>query len=289
MIRSMPIASIIAAALQIAGCSIVPSLGAKDDDKDKTADSSTSECTSAECNKNTELAIEPTYGTLGLAGHCTYNKKEAEGCFTCTPRDLPRTICTEIENGFDPATSCESDADIMTCKVKVAGTDFEFDFSEQTQIERIYSKVPFFLLGAKVYLGNKLESNPVARDLVFASFDSIIKFKKDFFTTGDISGFLVEFEAHLKKAKPETDSAQFAVIKTAIEGAVAAFAESYSDGKMDDKDFLTFAYKIIQAMPKDLYGNMLEELDIDSIMKSLNESGNEDVIEEILNNGVPAQ
>ena len=160
---------------------------------------------------------------------------------------------------------------------------FEFDFSEQTQIERIYSKVPFFLLGAKVYLGSKLEGNPVARDLIFSSFDSIIKYKKEFFTVGDLSGFFVEFEAHLKKAKPDTDAAKFALVKKSLEEATASFAEAYSDGKIDDKDFLTFAYKLVQSLPADLYGNVLNELNIDDIMKSLDESGNQDVIEELIN------
>ena len=283
MIRSL--LQITVTGLLMAGCSAIPDFGAKDDDKEKTADSSQpSECSGDECEKTSNVpAIEPTYGTLGLAGHCTFNKKEGEGCFTCTPRELPRTVCTPIDDSFDPTKSCENDTDLMTCKVKIEGEAFEFDFSEQTQIERIYSKVPFFLLGAKVYIGNKLEGNPVARDLVFASFDSIVKFKKDFFTTGDISGFLTEFEVHLKKAKPDTDAAKFAVIKKSLEDAIASFAESYADGKMDDKDFLTFAYKIIQAMPADLYGTMLDELNIDDIMKSLDESGNQDVIEELLN------
>ena len=281
MIRTL--LQISAAGLLAMGCSMIP--GAKEEDKAKTAESSqSSECSGTDCQKSVnKTAIEPTYGTLGLAGHCTYNKKDSEGCFTCTPRDLPRTVCTVIDESFDPATSCENDTDLMTCKVKAEGESFEFDFSEQTQIERIYSKVPFFLLGAKVYLGSKLEGNPVARDLIFSSFDSIIKYKKEFFTVGDLSGFFVEFEAHLKKAKPDTDAAKFALVKKSLEEATASFAEAYSDGKIDDKDFLTFAYKLVQSLPADLYGNVLNELNIDDIMKSLDESGNQDVIEELIN------
>jgi hypothetical protein len=275
----------------IVGCSIIPDFSAQNSEKEKASETSsqTKECSEAECPKSSAPAIEPTYGTLGLAGHCTYNKKDAEGCFTCTPRDLPRTVCTKIDENFDPSKGCENDTDLMTCKVRAEGESFEFDFSEQTQIERIYSKVPFFLLGAKVYIGGKLEDNPVARDLIFASFDSIIKFKKDFFTTSDISGFFAEFEVHLKKAKPDIDTAKLAEIRKAIEGSLAVFAESYSDGKVEDKDFLNFAYKFVQALPPELGGSLIGELNIDEIMKSLDESGSENVIEELLNNAGSAQ
>jgi hypothetical protein len=274
----------------IVGCSIIPDFSGQNSEKEQASDpSQTKECSGAECPKSEAAAIEPTYGTLGLADHCTYDKKEAEGCFTCTPRELPRTVCTKIDENFDPSKGCENDPDIMTCKVRADGESFEFDFSEQTQIERIYSKVPFFLLGAKVYIGGKLEDNPVARDLIFASFDSIIKFKKDFFTTGDISGFFAEFETHLKKAKPEIDATKLAEIRKSIESGLAVFTESYSDGKVEDKDFLNFAYKFVQALPQDLGGSLIGELNIEAIMKSLNESGSEDVIEELLNNAGSAQ
>jgi len=280
--------SVTTTALFFASCSVIPDLSSKNENEEKAADVAPSDCVDSECAKDkTNTELEPTYGTLGLAGHCTFDKKQEEGCFTCIPRDLPITICTTIDESFDPSTRCENDADLMTCKVKVEADAFEFDFTELTQIERIYSRVPFFLLGAKIYIGNKLEDNVVARDLVFATFDSIIKFKKDFFTTGDVSNFMVEFEAHLKKAKPDLEPSRFVTIKNSLEAAMASFADAYANGHISDKDFLSFAHKLVQALPPELAGNLLKELNVEEIMKSLEETGNLGVIEELINNAGP--
>lgn len=230
-------------------------------------------------------AMEPTYGKLGLAEHCSFGPQDdATGCFVCTPRDLPRKLCIDIDPGFDPAKNCEHDQDLMTCNVKADGEAFEFDFSEQSQIEKIYNKIPLFLLGAKVLVGGKMKDNPAAKDLLFGCFDSVLAHKKAIFTKGDLTGLLDEVGVHVKKAKPDLKDADIATVKKAMQGAADKLQESYADGKMEDEDFLQFAHGVLTALPKELIGNTLQELNIEEIMASLQASGNQDVIEDLITN-----
>lgn len=266
----------------LCACSGIPDLSAKKDDA-KSTDAAAEQdqpCSGADCESPAE---DNSFGTLGLASYCEYSKEDAKGCFVCTPRELPQKMCVDVDTDFDPAKSCEYDLDIMTCKVKTDGEDFDFDFSEQSQIEKIYSKMPFLLLGAKVLIGGKLKDNPVAKDLIFAAFDALIKHKKAAFSNGDVGPLFDELGVLVKTAKPEFDDAKITAIKDSMKKTAILFTAAYADGKLDDADFLNFAHGLVSALPEDMVGTVLEELDVDKILQSLQASGNQDIIDEIIN------
>lgn len=228
---------------------------------------------------------DQTFGELGLASHCSFSKDVAgKGCFVCSPRDLPRSVCVEVDELFDPAKACEHDLDLMICRVRTGAVDFQFDFSEETQFEKIYAKIPLFFLGAKVVIGSKLKDKPVIKELLFSSFDSILKHKKAVFTQGDLSLLLDEVGMHLKKAKPSLKDSDIAAAKAAMKAAADKLIEANIDGKMEDGDFLTFAHSVLSAMPSELVGNTLEELDIQEVLSSLASNGNTDAIEDLITN-----
>lgn len=285
MIRIITLVSLTGLFAIFSACSGIPDLSAKKDEGSSPENNAVvadqdQPCAGEGCDSKTE---ESSFGTLGLAGHCEYSKEDAKGCFVCTPRDLPRKMCVDVDADFDPAKSCEYDLDVMTCKVKGDAEDFEFDFSEQTQIEKIYSKIPFLLLGAKVLIGSKLKDQPKMKELLFASFDSVLAHKKAAFTNGDLGPLFDEIGAHVKKAKPDLDDAKIKTIKEVMLKAAAVLSESYADGKMDDGDFLLFAHSLLSAFPPELLGNVLEQLDIEKILASLQASGNQDIIDELIN------
>jgi hypothetical protein len=278
--------SFAAAAFVLAGLTACSDTSEKKEDN--AADASqpaAEECADNKC----PAKMKPTYGKLGLAGHCSYSLQDTLGCFSCTPRDLPRTVCTDVDPGFVPETGCEYDLDLMTCNVKAEGEPFEIDFSEQTQMEKIYNKIPLFLLGAKVLIGGKLKDKPVEKELLFGCFDAVLTHKKAIFTKGDLTALLDEVGAQVKKAKPELKDEDIAAVKKSMKAAADKLQESYGDGKIEDKDFLEFAQGVLSSLPAELLGNTLQQLDITEILNSLQANGSTDVIQDILTNGGTAE
>lgn len=264
----------------------------KDDKADKSAAATSEdgsatkeECSGDSCGQTTE---KRTYGKLGLADHCKYEPKDSQGCFTCAPRDLPIVKCVDVDGNFDPAKACEYDLDMMSCIVQDGQTAFEFDFDEPSQMETIYNKIPLFLLGAKVLIGGKLKDDPVAKELLFSSFDSVLAHKKEIFN-GNVSPLIDEVAGHVKKAKPDIADEKVQQVKDGLKKACDELALSYADGKMDDKDFLQFALAVVSAMPPELIGNVADQLDIEKVVASLGASGSKDIITDIMTNANVSQ
>lgn len=66
--------------------------------------------------------------------------------------------------------------------------------------------------------------------------------------------------------------------------AAAQLEATFTEGKVEDAAFLTFASGMLGAMPEELMGSVMEQLDIGKILSSLQAGGNQDIIDELLAN-----
>jgi hypothetical protein len=263
----------------VASCSAVQNLADKDKDKkDESGDAaSTSEDPNGGDDKTTaeEKADDPLdeQTKLGLAEFCTFEKSDkGEGCFTCTPRDLPNTKCTNIPADFDPAKMCKHDLDQMSCDL--GGTEeWVYDFGEESKDEKLYNKIPLLLFGAKALLSEKLADNAELKELIFGALDVVDKYKKDIFTNGSLDPMVDELAAIVKKAKPEFDQGQIDDFKAQAKATIKAMQDKRASGKLDTAGMLSTFTDVLNQLPPDLVAPVLENLELDKIIGALTGSG----------------
>lgn len=288
--------AILAFVSSLTGCSAMQNLGAAKEEKkeestetpaaEKPADdkacekAATGNAALADCEKADEPLDETT--SFGLASYCTFAKSEkGEGCFTCTPRDLPDTRCTAIPEGFDPATACQHDLDEMSCKI-TGDKDFVYDFNEESKDEKLYNKIPLLMIGAKALLADKLKDKPETKDLVYGAIDIIDTYKKTIFTNGDLDPMVDELAALVKKAKPEYDQAKIDEFKAQAKPIIKAMQEKRAKGQLDTAGMLTTFTEVLNKLPPDLVFPIMESLDLNKITSALSGSGGDDAIQQLL-------
>jgi hypothetical protein len=286
-------AALAALVLALAGCSAVGRFASKDDKKDDgEGDAAAEACEAgAETCQGTETAATGTetddgldeVTSLGLAEFCKFKRNDAgDGCFTCTPRDLPVTECAEVGEEFDPKKDCTHDLDRMTCKVG-GGNTYGREFGELTKEEELYARIPILMFGAKALVSNKLTDDaPGMKELVLGVFDLITKYRKAIFITGELAPLAVEVEDLVRKVKPDLTEAQAAPLREAIMSACDVVIKKRDAGNLKDSDLLALGQEVLGSLPADVANGFLVNLDIETITENLKKSGSEQYIVELL-------
>lgn len=267
-------------------CNAVQNLADKKDDKKDGASETTqaepppADQAKPEDKKADEPLDEST--SFGLADFCTFAQNaKGEGCFTCTPRDLPDTRCSAVPEGFDPKTACQHDLDTMTCKV-TGDKDFVYDFNKESNDEKLYNKVPLLLIGAKALLADKLKDKPETKELVYSALDVVDKYKKDVFTNGNLDPMVDELAAIVKKAKPNYEQAKIDDFKAQAKSIIKGMQEKRAKGQLDTASMLTTFTDVLNQLPDDLIAPIMENLDLSKITSALSGAGGDDAIQALL-------
>ncbi len=272
-------------------CAAVQSFGDKKDENKDEGGASTpaetpTETAAIECQPSApdcEKADQPLDETtqFGLADFCTFAKNDkGEGCFTCTPRDLPDTRCSAIPADFDATKACTHDLDEMSCEL--GEKDFVYDFNEESKDEKLYNKIPLLLIGAKALLADKLKDKPEVKELVYGALDIVNNYKKDIFTNADLGPMVDELAAVVKKAKPEYDQAKIDEFKAQAKPIIKAMQDKRAAGKLDTASMLTTFTDVLNQLPPDLVAPLLENLDIAKITAALSGAGGDDSIQALI-------
>jgi len=272
-----------------AGCS--STLGAKkSSDKRSAAAPAAADCMAGQANCNdanaTKSTSTPAPATgdltqLGLADFCTFAVgTDSQGCFTCTPRDIPSTKCVAVPTAFDPAAMCHHDLDELSCDLG-SGKSFSYDFDALSQEEQVYQNIPLLIFGAKTLLADKLDKTPKTKDLVFGSLDAIDNHKKEIFS-GNVGPLADDIAALVKKDEPQIPAEQIDQVKAALVTAVATLDAQRKSGALANGDIMTLANALLAAMPADLTGPLLEKLDLNKVMDKLKTAADDGSITDLL-------
>lgn len=224
---------------------------------------------------------------LGLADICTFAAGDAgEGCFTCTPRELPSKQCVAVSADFDPAIMCNHDLDRLSCDTGGA-SEFVFEFGDRSPLEDIYEKVDLLSFGAKALVYDKLASKPEMRAAIFSLVDAIVENKLALFTGGDVAPLVTKATALAKVVKPAATEAELTLLDSGIRAGAKSFSDKIKakpNGAIGFEDVSAIVLDVLAALPPGTVKTSLDGLDLGQLNTALKGGGGTEIIGDLLKN-----